>query len=365
MTILGDARPPLIALDLMRGLAALTVLISHIRGDAFVVYGALPASQHGVLSTLFFASTRLAFEAVIVFFILSGFLVGGQVLTRVRQDRFLIYDYAIDRSTRIFIPLIPACVFTGAIDLLLLNEPPHLGQLFANMVGLNEIVTQSLATNPVLWSLAYEIWFYIVAGTFAYSVSRRPNAPSVLALTVCIFVFTILNVRYLIFWMFGACASLLIEIRIKRTLLLLGTLLALIGSIFYQLAADSVSLVPVAYIPPLAAEFLMSIGIAMTFPFFASSSLNKLLSPIGPLASALAGFSYTLYLTHRPTDAFLGKIFGTADVLSVRSLFYFGARILICLAVAVCFYLCFERNTSEAGRFLCSFMRPEKECFVR
>src|SRR5262249_16736475 len=365
MTILNDARPPLIALDLMRGLAALTVLISHIRGDAFVVYGALPASQHGVLSTLFFATTRLAFEAVIVFFVLSGFLVGGQVLSRVRQDRFLIFDYAIDRSTRILIPLIPACLFTAAIDLLLFNEPPHLGQLLANMLGLNEIVTQSLATNPVLWSLAYEIWFYVVAGTVAYIVSQRPTAPSVLALTVCIFVFTILNVRYLIFWMFGACASLFIEIRFKRTLLLLGMLSALIGSLFYQLAADSRSIVPVTYIPPLAAEFLLSIGITMTFPFFASSSFNKLLSPIGPLASALAGFSYTLYLTHRPTDAFLGVIFGKADVLSVQSLFYFGARILICLAVAVCFYLCFERNTQKARKFLRHFMRPEKESFVR
>lgn len=360
VTILNETRPPLIALDLMRGFAALTVLISHLRGDSFVEYGMLSASQHGVLTALFFAATRLAYEAVIVFFVLSGFLVGGQVLARVRQGRFQIYDYAIDRSTRILIPLIPACLFTGAIALLLFNEPPHLGQLIANMVGLNEVVTQTLATNAVLWSLAYEIWFYVSAGVVAYIVSQQPNALSVLALTVCIIIFTILKVHYLIFWMLGACASLLVEIRFKRTLLLLGTLLALIGSLFYQLAADSRSVVPVAYMPPLAAEFLLCIGIAMTFPFFVSSSFNKLLSRISPLASALAGFSYTLYLTHRPTDAVLGVIFGKADALSVQSLLYFGARILICLAVAVCFYWCFERNTPKARRFLRYLTRPEK-----
>jgi peptidoglycan/LPS O-acetylase OafA/YrhL len=290
---------------------------------------------------MFFAATRGAHEGVIVFFVLSGFLVGGQVLASVRQDRFQIYDYAIDRSTRILIPLIAACLFTAIIEFLLFK-----------------VVTPTLATNS-LWPLIYGIWFYVAAGAVAYIVSRRSNTPSVLALTACIIVFTILQVHYLIFWMLGACTSLLVEVRFKRTLLVLGIFLALVGALFYQLAADSRSVVPVAYISPLAAEFILCIGIAMTFPFFASTSSNKLLSRIGPLASPLAGFAYSLYLTHRPTDAVLGAVFRTSDALSVQSLLYFSIRILICLAVAVCFYWCFERNTPKARRFLRS-MRPEK-----
>jgi len=56
------ARPQssVVALDLMRGLAAPAVLFSHLRGDAFVEYGALPASQRGIATSVIFAATRLA-----------------------------------------------------------------------------------------------------------------------------------------------------------------------------------------------------------------------------------------------------------------------------------------------------------------
>jgi len=149
------ARPQssVIALDLMRGLAALAVLISHLRGDSFVEYSALPASQRGIAAAVIFAATRLGGGAVLVFFVLSGFLVGGQVLARLRDGRFHLYDYAIDRVTRIFIRLIPACLFAAVAAIVVFGHPPSVGQLLANMMGLNEIVTESLDTNPVLWSL--------------------------------------------------------------------------------------------------------------------------------------------------------------------------------------------------------------------
>jgi peptidoglycan/LPS O-acetylase OafA/YrhL len=316
-----------------------------------VEYGMLPASQHNALTAIFFAATRTAHEAVIVFFVLSGFVVGGDVLARVREGRFQIYDYSIDRSTRILIPLIPACLFAAVVTFFLTGELPPAGQLFANMVGLNEVITESLAANAVLWSLAYEIWFYILAGAAAYAVSQRPNAASVLTLVACVIVFTLLKTHYLIFWMLGACASLIVEIRSKRILLFTGALLSLAGWFLYQLGADSRSITAVAYIPPIAAEFLFCIGIVMTFPFLVSSTVNQALSRVSLIVTALAGFSYTLYLTHRPTNALLATIIGKAEVISFQSLVTFGLRALICLMVAACFYLCFEKNTSKARKY--------------
>ena len=347
-----EARSPLVALDLMRGLAAIAVLAAHLRGDAFVEYGALPASQHGALTMVLFASTRFAFEAVMVFFVLSGFLVGGQVLARCRQRLFQISDYAIDRSTRILIPLVPACLFAVAVEYYVFGRAPPVWQIIANMVGLNEIVTPSLDTDPVLWSLSYEIWFYILAGAAAFVASRRPNAASTLVIAAGIFVFTILKAEYLAFWLLGASASLIVGISFKKTLFFLGACLLIAGSLFYQLAAESRSVAPVIYIQPLLSEFLMCIGIALALPFLASSFVNRSLARIAPVAGALASFSYTLYLTHRPTDAVLGGIFGKADALSAQSLFHFGLRLLLCLAVAVIFYFCFERNTPTARKYL-------------
>jgi peptidoglycan/LPS O-acetylase OafA/YrhL len=349
-------RSSVIALDLMRGLAALAVMLSHLRGDSFVEYGALPASQHGMLTALFFAATRLGHEAVMVFFVLSGFLVGGQVLARLRQGRFELYDYALDRVTRIFIPLIPACLLTAAIETFLLQQPTPIGQLIANMIGLNEIATDSLATNPVLWSLTYEIWFYILAGALACAISMRMNAISVLVLAVCGLVFAILQTRYLAFWMFGAFISTRTDIRFKGPLALIGFCLGLLGAGFYELAADSRSVISIAYVPPIVADFMMCVGVAATLPFLIGETVSKSLRWIRPLAAALAGFSYTLYLTHRPTDAALGLLFGKAELLSTHSFAVYACRILICLAVAVSMYFIFERNTGAVRRM---FRKPK------
>ena len=344
------ARHSLIALNLMRGLAAVTVLQSHLRGDSFVEYGALPVSQHRAGVELFFAATRLGHEAVMVFFVLSGFLVGGQVLARLNQNRFDLEDYAMDRATRIFIPLIPACLLTAAIETFLFRQPTPLSHLIVNMIGLNEVVGYSLPPNPVLWSLSYEIWFYILAGALGYAISKRLNATTAAVLAVCVLVFAILQIRYLIFWLLGALISTCTEIRFKGVIAIAGLILGVTGSALYQLAAASHSLIPVAYVPPLAAECMMCLGIAIGLPFLVDPALDRFLRPVQRLATALAGFSYTLYLTHRPTDAALGLLFPKAEALSVHSLAIFACRLVICVAVAVAFYFAFELNTGAIRR---------------
>jgi peptidoglycan/LPS O-acetylase OafA/YrhL len=343
-------RHSVIALNLMRGLAAVTVLQSHLRGDSFVDYGALPASQHGIAAQLFFAATRLGYEAVMVFFVLSGFLVGGQVLARLRERRFDLEDYAVDRVTRIFIPLIPACLLTAAISTFLFRQPPLLSQLIANMTGMTEVVNYSLPLNPVLWSLSYEIWFYVLAGALGYAISKRVNAATAAVLAVCVVVFAILQTRYLIFWLFGALVSTRTEIRFKGAIALSGFILALAGSALHQLAAASHSFTPVAYVPPIVADSMMCLGVAIALPFLVDPAVDRFLRPLERFAAALAAFSYTLYLTHRPIDAALGLLFPKAEVLSVHSLAFFACRISICLLAAVALYFAFEANTGAVRR---------------
>src|ERR1700733_2312871 len=110
----GPSRESIIGLDLLRGIAALAVFLGHARTASFVEFGALPSPQHTAIAKIFFGLTRTGHEAVLVFFVLSGYLVGGQVIKQVRQRRFLIKSYALERTTRIFLPLIPACLLTVA-----------------------------------------------------------------------------------------------------------------------------------------------------------------------------------------------------------------------------------------------------------
>jgi peptidoglycan/LPS O-acetylase OafA/YrhL len=170
-----SVRASLIALDLARVLAAVTVMLVHVRARSFVELGALPPSQQSWPVVIFFAATRLGGEAVLLFFVLSGFLVGGRIIRRVESSTF---------SIKILLPLIPACLLTALIDRFVLGHGVDLPVLAANMVGLNGLLAPTLDANHPLWSLSYEIWFYIAGGACAVLTRRRwvlslllPSAP--------------------------------------------------------------------------------------------------------------------------------------------------------------------------------------------
>src|SRR5262245_43740160 len=91
-------------LDVIRGVAAVAVLGGHIRGLFFAEYNQLAA--HPLWVTVMYGVTSLGHQAVMVFFVLSGFLVGGSVLKNL--DNWSWRDYLINRLTRLYVVLLPA-----------------------------------------------------------------------------------------------------------------------------------------------------------------------------------------------------------------------------------------------------------------
>lgn len=65
-------------IDTMRFVAAFLVLYAHSFCDFFRPYFELDASQQNIVSYLFYSMSRFGHEAVIIFFVLSGYLVGGR-----------------------------------------------------------------------------------------------------------------------------------------------------------------------------------------------------------------------------------------------------------------------------------------------
>ena len=122
---MGTRGQSIAAFDWLRFLAAAGVLLHHARGASLVDFGALPASQHNLINAGWFAVTRLGHEAVLVFFILSGYLVGGRALDLAMSGRFDLRRYAIDRCVRIGIVLIPAIAFTGLAGYMLGQPVPQ------------------------------------------------------------------------------------------------------------------------------------------------------------------------------------------------------------------------------------------------
>ncbi|NDA69085.1 MAG: acyltransferase [Verrucomicrobia bacterium] len=170
--------------DSLRGGAALLVCAGHLRHFLFVEWREV--SQPTVLAKLFYALTSLGHASVVVFFVLSGFLVGGSVLSQVRAQRWSWGNYASRRLTRLWVVLVPALALTALWDWLgqtLGGAAAYAGAYSAlhssgptpatpanhtwatamgNLCFLQTVWTSVFGSNGPLWSLANEFWYYVL-----------------------------------------------------------------------------------------------------------------------------------------------------------------------------------------------------------
>jgi len=149
-----------ILLDIVRFAAAIAVAVGHFTSSTF--------------STHWPYLINLAFGAVAVFFVLSGFVIRLITLTRLMTAT----EYAIDRVSRIYSVLLPAALLTIVVAFCLYRLPVSHAYQPAFPVG--TIATQFLACitftgsfwgldlpmtfNSVFWSLSYECAYYAFYG---------------------------------------------------------------------------------------------------------------------------------------------------------------------------------------------------------
>ncbi len=166
-------------------MAAFAVCAGHTRNVWFVSHPELERSGGlgDVAASAFYALTGYGYQAVIVFFVLSGFFIGQAVVSRHRPGSTWSWGhYLIDRTSRLHIVLLPALVLTLAADMagsslmptLYAGDypggllPPGLtSRLTPEVFLLNNLYLQNIAgptygSNAPLWSLAYELWFYLL-----------------------------------------------------------------------------------------------------------------------------------------------------------------------------------------------------------
>src|SRR5260370_4948232 len=93
------------SLDLSRAVAACAVLIGHLRTLCFVDFRHLSHRSWPLEALYFFAG--FGHQAVIVFFVLSGFLISSTVIRSHVLGRWSWRDYAINRATRLYVVLVP------------------------------------------------------------------------------------------------------------------------------------------------------------------------------------------------------------------------------------------------------------------
>ena len=164
------ARPLSLYLDCCRLLAAVLVVASH-----YGPYGVITRRADSWVP-------NLGREAVIVFFVLSGFVIAYTT----EYKRQSLRDYAIARATRIYSVALPVLLLAFAAAALLVWSGQAPARQFyevakpwlylpLHLLFMGELWTIS-EPPPLLgpyWSLGYEVWYYVLFGALFYLRGAR------------------------------------------------------------------------------------------------------------------------------------------------------------------------------------------------
>lgn len=345
-------------LDFLRFGAALLVVLSHVR-DVFFAPFSQTASDSTLFKAGFFALTRTGQEAVMLFFVISGFLVGGSCIRRMRKGSFSLRGYAIDRLTRIYVPLLPVLVLTF-LEINLLEGRRDVGVFLVNLFSLQGVFGPPLEGNGALWSLSYEVWFYVMAGALCILLTGRSFAAGLCAFVVSgvvFMVFTKLSAQYLFVWVLGALVFCLPKPRVLLPLFVVALAITGLGVFLMQVTIESqqVDVGRFSGIDPFVAVLICALGWSLLVYLASYCDPNgSLLRKIAPAGTALASFSYTLYLLHLPLET-LFRHFGLITVhstLNASALAQYFATVGLILVLCYAFYWCAERHTAKVRRLI-------------
>lgn len=357
-------------LDVLRSLAAQAVVLGHTYQLFFFGSHAAPENQiEMILHNFIIFISKFSHEAVVVFFVISGYLVGGNALNAIRSGTFQWRDFLISRLTRLWVVLLPCLVITLMLDSASLNfgngayfisnwasmfppgwmdaDPWSISRFITNALFLARFVEPMYGTNMSLWSLTNEFWYYLLLPallTLLTSKGKRLVFSIGILLVLGGLLSMVTNpISFLVFfaiWLLGA-----VLFYAQNVLRLSSTPLLLI----------MISFGIVALMPNLESQMLkdiclgiVSCAIISVSPYIASRWAQK-------PSKFIAGYSFSLYVMHLP---FLVLLFSTDPKTAIVSpyggydLLRFVGYVIITNMFCIVFWYIFERHTDAIKRRL-------------
>jgi peptidoglycan/LPS O-acetylase OafA/YrhL len=291
------------ALDVVRALAALYVVMNHV-------------VAHAQLTGPIYLIFKWGPEAVIVFFLLSGFVIFHNEKHRVRGG---LVGYYTRRLRRIYPTLMVAFALSAVLALLggTLAARFDLRELLLNLASMQDldfkpgnIVLPFLGNGP-LWSLSYEVAFYLVfpAIMVAYRRGRglaltAVGAASIVGLVTYALVpnhFSLV-LAYLLTWWAGAVVA---DLYTRDTLHFVS-LLPVLGWLSALCAATGVAVLlnsreDMTQVLKLSLTlFAFALGCVLIAGSPVARAFARLCSPTARVAAYVASISYGLYVFHFP-----------------------------------------------------------------
>ncbi len=288
-----------VALDLLRAGSSFLVVLAHARVHMFV--GREEFLNPNLLLTGFVFLSGFGYPAVMVFFVLSGYLVGGR-LWRAPLTGVLLTEYSIARLSRLWVVLLPTLVLTFLLassrlvvtgDSDELRRPDFAASAFVvNALFLQGVMGPSYGGNTPLWSLTYEFWYYALFPSLLIALRgprRWHRVAGAVAATTIVFLVGKKITLYFLMWLLGAATALLPVWRVPTVI---GCSTFLAPFVLARMTHPQ-------------GFFWTDLGIACGTAVLISSLRSPGREYEGPAcvaqwAGTAAGFSYTLYLVHYP-----------------------------------------------------------------
>lgn len=285
-----------ISLDLIRGISAQVVVIGH----GILYFDIFQDFHH----------PRMQNIAVLVFFILSGFLITYSTLSK---SNYYFKQFFIDRFSRIYSAFIPALILVFAIDYIHIHLDNtsyvnHDAYNFKTFVGnifmlqdyplLKNYHLTSFGSARPFWTLAIEWWIYLLFGfvvlDFSKKVKKNYIDYIVLLGLAIVPTYNLLLGRgngLTLYWLMGASIFAILKYQLLKPYSKKDKLVALLLLILFSIVR--IRLTNEEYEP----IFSLFLSGAILLIIDLSKSLN-----FSRLATILikknAEFSYTLYLIH-------------------------------------------------------------------
>ncbi|MEY2925670.1 MAG: hypothetical protein RL367_147, partial [Pseudomonadota bacterium] len=293
-------------LDALRAGAALYVVLHHIFDARGYTHGA---------GLLFIFGQ----EAVLIFFLLSGFVIQSNEADRVASDR---RGYALRRFIRIYPLLIMAILVSTLVAFAQerLASSFSWSSLFGTLLALQDDVVRKPGAiirpymiNAPLWSLSYEIWFYVLF-PFVSMVFRRlgqqtcqliVGGTGLVAVLLYLGVpnFPCLVFAYFLIWWLGAMlaeahATGVPAIRTTLILQIALTSAAIIAICYAEMARPDPRMVGFLWL--MARDFLAALVLYQALAWLVGRRWHHGTAQAAAFFSYLASLSYGLYVLHYP-----------------------------------------------------------------
>jgi peptidoglycan/LPS O-acetylase OafA/YrhL len=357
-------------LDLLRGLAALTVMIGHLRSVLFCDFESIPNPT--ALDKAFYFVTGFGHQAVIVFFVLSGFFIIRSIDQAISANKWSWRDYLINRLSRLWTVLIPGLflglfwdelglmfysgyeVYSGSIAHLSYFDPN--GKLdfltfLGNLTFVQTVCVDTFGTNGALWSLCNEFWYYITFPLIYVGFRMRGSLWGVLPGVAILFLLDYFAIDrathpalYFVVWLFGGVSVWMVSrFRAPHFAGLYSAALGLMLVVFLCGIRAKTSALLFNDITLGVVTMLLVVFLSMT-----EMKLRLLKS----VSAFLSSISYTLYLVHLPIAVFASAFFFEKRItFTSASFIYFLAMCVFILSYAWAIYYLFERNTYRVKKY--------------